>query len=140
MILGFDLSKNYPNEQKIIATTNTSLYDGKSIKFLVGSDGNKYPMPDMLPRPSISFIQKYLNVYNDINCEIIKEVMIECDRFLKPIIRKDGTIIILHMVQDNYTKKEVFDKFNQFLNETIVPDGNPMLIKDKFPKWFEDNF
>lgn len=126
--------KPYPKWKKIIATTDTSLYQatGKAYKMV---DGFK-PTYKNLPQPSQQFIEKYIEFYN--KGEVITDVLVEYDYVMCPnepkcincyskccignklkINPKDNTITIKKL-KDNFTLKELKRAFDAGMNCPIA--------------------
>ena len=124
---------------KVIATTNTSLYIHQK---------ETISLPERvfyLPQPSQQFIQKYIEEYNKGN--IITDVLVEYEYLLDDngvipywnlkVNPKDNTITI-KKVKDNYTKEElcqILEKFISFIWSEVgihypISLGND--AKDKF--------
>lgn len=136
--MGLNLSNNYPNEQKIIATTDKSLIFKKDI--IGGFETNI-----AFPQPSQSFIEKFVEEYN--KCNIITEVMIEyvvmnkgydkhkdypygeCD--ILKINPKDNTITI-KKVKDSWNREEVINLLYKHTEDMFKQKVN-------LNKWIEEN-
>ena len=114
---------NFGNAKKIIATTDKSLspriHKGETVD-------ESYPKEfrnSILPQPSQSFIQKYVEEYNKGN--IITEVMVEYERYLDQISfdyeihvtklkinPKDNTISV-RKIKDSWSREEIIELFIQ---------------------------
>lgn len=119
--------KGYSSNKKIIATTDESFYGGELCLF---------------PKPSQSFIEKFVEEYNKEN--VITEVMVEyepigaysnpkydSDYRLK-INPKDNTITI-RKVKDSWNRGEVEEKIRQGVY--VILNGS----FEDFDKWIEEN-
>lgn len=97
---------------KIIATTNPELHK------------------DGVDKIDLDFIEEYITEYN--KGMMIKEVNVEISEHYKlPVTRADGTIII-HKVQEVFTKEDMEKAFNNGAwSETPSND---------FETWFEQNY
>ena len=107
------ISKVYNDKcKKIIATTDPELHK------------------DGVAKIGLPFIEKYITEYN--KGVIIKEVNVEIGEHYKlPITRADGTIII-HKVQEVFTKE---DMKKAFYDESYTKGD-----VDSFETWFEQNY
>ena len=120
--------------RKIIATTDKSLYNNE-IKLIKGSDNNKYPVPNILPQLSYSFISKFMESCN--NNPII-DVLVEYEQFscpedlgicvdfcknncLKLKVNKNNTITI-KKVKDSWNKEELFEELSKIAGD-VRKDG-----------------
>ena len=141
-IRGTDVHKRY----KIIATTDSNL----TIKTLLFVQGENKEIDVLLPQPSQSFVEKFVEEYNKGN--VITEVMVE---YLKGVTivdelqwenkelhlkvnPKDNTIAI-RKVKDSWNREE-FMKFGNWcrIHDSKFPN-QVWTIQQLFDKWIEEN-
>lgn len=144
-------SKNHKNSngivgsklKKIIATTDKSLqiikenYPKKSQRTIIN-----------LPQPSPEFISKYIEEYNKGN--IITNVMVEYSTMNKgytdendypyqeiEILKTDSNnCITITKVKDSWSRGEIYNIFNEYLNYLIDPNSNKKIT---CKEWLDQN-
>lgn len=116
-------------DKKIIATTDKLLAGIKHIQWSKDLESKYdfekgYPKEYYLPQPSQSFIEKYIEQYNNQN--IITDVMVEYEgiewldrplEYFPKINLKDNTITIKR-IKDTFTRKEVIELLHRRTYET----------------------
>ena len=120
--------------RKIIATTDETLY----LTFNNGKTDLKF----VLPKPSDSFIFKYIEEYNKGN--IISDVLVEYkwnggragDYEMIPKIDSNNTITI-KKVKDSYSREEVINLLYKY-NDGIIDRYSQLTNKD-LDKWIKEN-
>ncbi len=138
------------SSQKIVATTNPELWYTKQEAFGTPLKTTK----DSIPKIGLDFVKAYVREQGK-----IKEVMLEyvyicpnghimgvsrscsyphCGRYADKqfYVRSNGTVII-HPIKDRMIP---YSSVMEFLDFAIVPDGNPILIKDKLEAWYDKNY
>ena len=121
----------YGSCRKIIATTNETLY----LTFNNGKTDLKF----VLPKPSDSFISKYIEEYNKGN--IISDVLVE---FVAPTAKDWNTLkvdsnntITIKKVKDSYSREEVINLLYKY-NDGIIDRYSQLTNKD-LDKWIKEN-
>ena len=135
------------DDKKIIATTDKSLFtETKSIGY-TEDRARVFYGKEYLPQPSQSFIEKFVEEYNEGN--VITEVMVEYETITKRYgscsigegvtmnveqlkVSKDNTITI-RKVKDSWNRDEVEEKIRK--GAYVLLNGS---IGD-FDKWIEEN-
>ncbi len=129
--------------KKIIATTDSSL--GVLVKSGTGV------LQESLPQPFQSFIEKFIEKYNQgnpiteamVECELneglalkqIKEKSIETSAYILKVNPKDNTITI-KPIKDSWSEKEIFVLFENYLQYLLNPKSNKELTAKQ---WIEEN-
>lgn len=128
--------------KKIIATTDSNL----TIKTLVFVQGENKEIDVLLPEPSTSFIEKFVEEYNKGN--VITEVLVEYEDKVamdghtiigsELKISKDNTITI-RKVKESWNRDEVVELLSKHFVDAGSKIGLGQDVRKFTKKWIEEN-